>query len=192
MTAMNRATWLHTPGLLAMAWDLPSSLVELEIPFERESVMWELDGNKKKEHPVNDEALTFLGRGVNFKGVFSFDGTVRIDGRLEGEIHTKGTLMVGEQAMIKGTISAGTLISNGKINGTVTAHEKVQLLKSAVLVGEVHTPSLSVEEGAHIHGTCDMGTGPWADDDLPDSGAVHDLTEHRNKVRALLEHHSEE
>lgn len=150
--------------------------------------MWEQDGNKTKDQSVDDETLTFLGRGVNFKGVFSFDGTVRVDGRLEGEIHTKGTLMVGEQAVIKGTISAGTLISNGKINGIVTAHEKVQLLKSAVLVGEIHTPSLSVEEGAHIHGTCDMGSGSWAEDDLQNSGTVHDLTEHRSKVRALLEH----
>ena len=71
--------------------------------------MFELNG-KKKNGPEGDENFTFLGRGVDFKGVINFDGTVRIDGRLEGEVHTKGTLVIGEHAIIKGMITAGTLI----------------------------------------------------------------------------------
>jgi len=124
-------------------------------PKLEEEDMW-VNGHKK-DGPDDEENFTFLGRGVNFKGVVSFDGTVRIDGRLEGEIHTKGTLMVGEHAVLKGIITAGTLISGGKINGTITALEKVQLLKSGVLIGEVHAPSFSMEEGAHFQGICDMG-----------------------------------
>ena len=48
-----------------------------------------------------DEPFTFLGKGAQFKGIIHFEGTIRIDGRLEGEIHTKGTLMVGEHAVIE-------------------------------------------------------------------------------------------
>jgi len=51
-----------------------------------------------------DESFTFLGKGAQFKGIIHFEGTIRIDGRLQGEIHTKGTLMVGEHAVR----SAGT------------------------------------------------------------------------------------
>ncbi len=54
-----------------------------------------------KNGPEGDENFTFLGRGVDFKGVINFDGTVRIDGRLEGEVHTKGTLVIGEHASSK-------------------------------------------------------------------------------------------
>src|SRR5438093_59148 len=102
-----------------------------------------------------DEPFTFLGKGAQFKGIIHFEGTIRIDGRLEGEIHTKGTLMVGEHAVIEGDISAGTIVSGGTINGNLTATERVQLLPSAVLNGDLKTPFLKVEEGVQLHGTCE-------------------------------------
>src|SRR5881397_4431870 len=154
----------------------------MRLKLEEED-MW-VNGHKK-DGPDDEENFTFLGRGVNFKGVVSFDGTVRIDGRLEGEIHTKGTLMVGEHAVLKGIITAGTLISGGKINGTITASEKVQLLKSGTLIGEVHAPSFSMEEGAHFQGLCDMGPSQWADQEPQATENVHDFTTHRSKVRVL-------
>lgn len=147
-------------------------------------MMWEYN-NKKKDGQGDSENFTFLGKDVTFKGVVTFDGTVRIDSRLEGEIHAKGTLVVGEHAVIKGIISTTTLICNGKIKGTITASEKVQLLKSGVLIGEVHTPSFSIEEGAHFQGLCDMGPSQWADQGPQATENVHDLSAHRSKVRAL-------
>src|SRR5256712_12340699 len=102
-----------------------------------------------------DEAVTFLGKGAQFKGIIHFEGTIRSEGRLEGEIHTKGTLMVGEHAVIEGDISAGTIVSGGTINGNLTATERVQLLPSAVLNGDLKTPFLKVEEGVQLHGTCE-------------------------------------
>ncbi len=147
--------------------------------------MWELNG-KKPDGRGEEENLTFLGKGVDLKGVICFDGTVRIDGRLEGEIHTKGTLEVGEHAVIKGIITTGILISNGTVNGTITAIEKVQLLKSGVLIGEVHTPSFSMEAGAHFQGLCDMGVG-HSGEERQCTESVHDLTARRSKVRAVID-----
>ncbi|MER3421837.1 MAG: hypothetical protein C4293_00020 [Nitrospiraceae bacterium] len=148
--------------------------------------MWELNG-KKKNPLEGEENFTFLGRGVDFKGVIKFDGTVRIDGHLEGEIHTKGTLIVGEHAVIKGIVNAGTLICGGKIKATIIASEKVQLLKPAIIIGDVRTPSILVEEGAHFHGMCDMGANKWQEEAEPEAQIlekVHDLAAHRGKVRA--------
>lgn len=150
--------------------------------------MW-ASSNKKSSALGGDENFTFLGKGVDFKGIVNFEGTVRIDGRLEGEIHTNGTLVVGELASIKGIISAGTLVSSGKINGSISATDKVQLLKPAVLIGDVRTPAISVEEGAHFHGMCDMGANKW-EEVQPEKDSqvvvenVHDLASHRHKVRA--------
>ncbi|WP_455388836.1 bactofilin family protein [Petrachloros mirabilis] len=107
------------------------------------------------------ENFTLLAKDVDFKGVVNFDGTVRIDGRVEGEIHTTGTLIVGEHAVIKGVVSAGILMNSGNINGTITAVEKIQILKPGVLVGDIRTPSIAIEEGSHFHGMCDMGLKPW-------------------------------
>ena len=148
--------------------------------------MWKPNG-KKSERPEDDENFTFLARGASFKGVAHFDGTVRIDGRFEGELHAKGSLVVGEQAVIKGIVTAGTLITGGKINGSITGTEKVQLLKSAVLVGDVRTPSFSMEEGAHFHGVCEMGADRWMEEEPREGNAienVHDLAAHREKLRA--------
>ncbi|MBI5411532.1 MAG: polymer-forming cytoskeletal protein [Nitrospirae bacterium] len=144
--------------------------------------MWGLNA-KKKNALADEENFTFLGRGVDFKGVVNFDGTVRIDGRLEGEIHTKGTLVVGEHAVIKGIVTTGTLITSGKIQGNITALEKVQILKPGILIGDVRSPAFSMEEGAHFHGMCDMGTSKWVDQDRQERENVHDLAAHRGKVR---------
>ncbi len=143
--------------------------------------MWKRNG--KNNSLRDDENFTFLGKGVDFKGVIHFDGTVRIDGRLEGEIHTKGTLIVGENAVIKGLIFACSLICSGKINGTINAAEKVELMKPAVLIGDVRSPSISMEPGAHFHGLCDMGANKWFSEEHQDLENVHDLTAHRGKIR---------
>ncbi len=144
--------------------------------------MWKRDG--KNNSLRDDENFTFLGKGVDFKGVIHFDGTVRIDGRLEGEIHTKGTLIVGENAVIKALISADSLICSGKINGTIHAAEKVELMKPAVLIGDVRSPSISMEPGAHFHGMCDTGVNKWSNEEHQDLENVHDLAAHRGKIQA--------
>lgn len=152
-------------------------------------MIWD-HNRKKKDSQADGENFTFLGKDVTFHGVVSFDGTVRIDSHFEGEIHAKGTLVAGEHAVIKGIITASTLICNGKIKGTITASEKVQLLKSGVLIGEVHAPSFSIEEGAHFEGLCDMGPSQWADQEPQATENVHDLTAHRSKGRVVADSES--
>ncbi len=146
--------------------------------------MWE-QNTKRKDTPGDSENIALVGRDVRLKGVIHFEGTLRIDGHFEGEIHTKGALEVGEHAVIKGTINAGTLISSGKIKGTITAAEKVQLLKSAILVGAVHSPFFSMEVGAHIQGQIDMGASPWVDEPSQDHDGLSDLATRKGKIRPL-------
>jgi cytoskeletal protein CcmA (bactofilin family) len=146
--------------------------------------MWD---SKKDDKIADGDQFTFIGKGAVVKGELRSDGMLRIDGRVEGDIHSPGTVMVTEHAVIKGNIWVGTLTINGKIKGSVTATEKVELLKSAVLIGEVHSPSFVVETGAHYQGTCDMGTNPWREEDGHSVEGVHDMATHRQKVRAPLQ-----
>jgi cytoskeletal protein CcmA (bactofilin family) len=146
--------------------------------------MWAM-GENKADDGSDNENFTFLGKGADFKGVINFDGTVRIDGRLEGEVHSTGTVIVGEQAVIKGTILTGILLTSGKINGTVTATDKIQILKHGSVIGDVRTPSILIEDGAHFHGMCDMGARIVADESATPDNHVHDLTAHRSKVRSV-------
>src|SRR2546428_9751267 len=106
---------------------------------------------------AGEETFTFLARGFEFKGTLTFEGTVRIDGMVSGAIYSKGTVILGEHAVIEGDISAGTIVSGGTINGNLTATERGQILPSAVLNGDLKTPLLKVEEGGEVHGTCEIG-----------------------------------
>lgn len=71
----------------------------------------------------SEEINAFVGKGVSFKGVISYNGTVRIDGNLDGEIHTEGVLLVGEDAVLTAKITAGTVVCKGKITGDISARE---------------------------------------------------------------------
>ena len=104
--------------------------------------------------------VAFVGHGVEFKGVIKYQGSVRIDGRLDGEVHAEGTLYLGEQAVITAKITAQSVISKGQVTGNITAREKIQLLSPAVMDGAVFTPSLLIEEGVQFNGTLEMNKTP--------------------------------
>ena len=104
----------------------------------------------------NHDVSAFVGEGVEFKGVINYKGTIRVDGQLEGEIHTTGVLVVGQRAVLKAKVEAGTILCQGRIVGDVVATEKIQLMSPAVLSGSLKTPSLSMEEGVLFNGTCGM------------------------------------
>ncbi len=103
-----------------------------------------------------EKIVAFIGQGVEFKGSINYQGSVRIDGRLDGELHTEGTLLVGQEAVITAKISAGSVISKGKITGDIEAKEKILLLSSANMDGSLNTPQLSIEEGVIFNGTIEM------------------------------------
>lgn len=136
---------------------------------------------------LEEENITLLAKGVELKGEIRVDGTVRIDGRLEGIIQTKGTVIVGEDGVVKGTVNVGTLINGGKIQATVTASERVQLLKTGTLMGEVHAAVFSMEEGAKFQGQSDMGISSWVEEAPKLPSNVRELPHHHHRGLALLE-----
>ncbi len=115
-------------------------------------------GKEKKEATaiMQDDVMTFLGKGTHFKGTLHFEGTMRIDGEVEGEIITQGTLIIGERGIINAEVSAGTVIIGGRINGNIHATQRVQLLTKSMVTGAVNTPSVTIEDGALLNGICEM------------------------------------
>ncbi len=97
-----------------------------------------------------------LDQGCEFEGKLCFHGTVRINGRFEGEIVTPDTLVVGESARVKGDIEAGVVIISGEVNGNIRAKYRVEIHKPAVFRGDIFTPSLSVDEGVIFEGQSKM------------------------------------
>lgn len=102
------------------------------------------------------EISAFLGKGTQFKGVLSFEGTIRVDGSVEGEIVSKDTLIAGDGAYLQGEITIGTLISSGKVVGNITASQKVHILAPGAIQGNIKTPKLIIEEGVTFDGKSEM------------------------------------
>lgn len=97
-----------------------------------------------------------LGRGSEFEGKLTFEGTVRIDGKFNGTIVTNDVLVIGEGAKVSAEISAGTIIVHGEVSGNVKAKTSVELHHPAKMKGNIDTPSLMIEKGVVFEGQCKM------------------------------------
>lgn len=111
-------------------------------------------------HPVTQlpsgDVNTLLGRGSEFEGKLTFEGTVRVDGKLSGEIFSDDVLIIGEGAEVHAEIEVGTVIIKGTVVGNIRAKQGVELLAPAVVRGNLDTPSLVVEKGVAFDGQCSM------------------------------------
>lgn len=97
-----------------------------------------------------------LSSDVEIKGNLKFAGELMFDGKLEGEIHTEGTLQLGETAVVNGNINAQTVIVRGKINGNVFAKEKIEIKSKAELFGDIRSAKLVIEEGVTFVGKTEV------------------------------------
>jgi cytoskeletal protein CcmA (bactofilin family) len=115
---------------------------------------------KREEAPsaavVGSDLNALLGRGSEFDGKLTFEGTVRIDGKFTGTIVTSDTLVVGEGARIDAEITCGTIIVHGEVHGNIKAASAVELHQPARVHGNVETPVLMVAKGVQFNGQCKM------------------------------------
>jgi len=98
-----------------------------------------------------------LYKGSRVSGQLVFEGSARIDGNVEGEIQCHETLTIGEGAEVRAKISGKTIVIRGKVEGNVTAKEKIELAAPARLFGNALTPRLVISEGVVFDGDCSMG-----------------------------------
>jgi cytoskeletal protein CcmA (bactofilin family) len=107
-------------------------------------------------NPGGSDLNALLGRGSEFEGKLTFEGTVRIDGKFTGSIITNDVLVVGEGAKVSAEISCGTIIIHGEINGNIKARTNVEMHQPAKVRGNIETPVLMVEKGVMFEGQTKM------------------------------------
>ncbi|HIA03497.1 MAG TPA: polymer-forming cytoskeletal protein [Myxococcales bacterium] len=105
------------------------------------------------------EMNALLGRGSEFEGKLTFEGTVRIDGKFNGEVHSEDTLIIGEGARVKAEISVANVVVYGDVTGNITATVAVELHAPARLKGNITAPQLIVDNGVVFDGNCQMSSG---------------------------------
>jgi len=105
---------------------------------------------------VSSDLNALLGRGSEFEGKLTFEGTVRIDGKFTGTIVTNDVLVVGEGAKISAEISCGSIIVHGEVQGNIRAKNAVELHHPARMRGNLESPSVMIEKGVVFEGQCKM------------------------------------
>jgi cytoskeletal protein CcmA (bactofilin family) len=103
---------------------------------------------------------TVLGSETSFRGTMRFDDSLKIDGYFEGKIESEGSLYIEKDAEVKATIKVGTIIVGGKVIGNIEASQRLEMLESGKIFGNIRTPNLKVAEGVEFDGECEMIRNP--------------------------------
>lgn len=98
------------------------------------------------------EAETIIGESVLVKGNFESNGNLIINGSLEGEIKTRGAVLVGEKSKINANISAQEMMVKGNVVGNLSVSDYLAIGESAKILGDIECSQISIERGAEING----------------------------------------
>jgi len=102
--------------------------------------------------------ITFFGPNVTVDGKVTGNEAVLIEGTVRGEINLAADLRIGTQARIEAKVHAKNVTVEGKITGDITADDRVELVASATVDGNIRAPKIIVAEGARFRGNVDMGS----------------------------------
>ena len=101
--------------------------------------------------------VTLIGKSVVIKGELSCSEDLYIDGQVEGTIDPKGNrLTIGPNGRVKANINACAVIVQGKLEGNIQASHRVDLKQSAVVMGDIATQRISIDEGAYFKGSVNI------------------------------------
>ncbi|MBW1835464.1 MAG: polymer-forming cytoskeletal protein [Deltaproteobacteria bacterium] len=114
---------------------------------------------RKKEKRSDSSVTTFLGSDARIEGTIEFDGAIRLDGKVEGKIKSRGgTVIVGEKAVINADINVGVAIIMGRVNGVVKADNRIEISPPGCVEGDIQAPVISIDAGVKFNGNCAMTT----------------------------------
>ncbi len=111
---------------------------------------------KVNDLKVIETITTTLGRETNFSGTMKFQSSLKINGNFQGKIISPGFLYVEESAVINADINVGSVVIGGYVKGNVEAREKLELLPTGQLYGNVRTAKLKIADGVVFEGKCEM------------------------------------
>jgi cytoskeletal protein CcmA (bactofilin family) len=106
-------------------------------------------------------SVATIGKSIIFKGELTGSEDLEVNGTVEGDVKLPDhTLTIGQTGQVKASVSAKSILIVGRVNGDVTATERIQLEASGIVDGDLRAPKLLVQEGAVMNGTVEMTTRP--------------------------------
>jgi cytoskeletal protein CcmA (bactofilin family) len=104
-----------------------------------------------------ETVISIIGPGMRIVGDCETDGTVRVEGTVEGSIRAGKAVVVGKDGLIKGDVTTQDAVVSGRVVGTLTAESRLELQSSSHVEGEIFARRMQLEDGAMLNGTVHMG-----------------------------------
>ncbi len=114
---------------------------------------------------------SIIGEGTSFSGDILLSGLIRIDGDFKGSITTTGKVLIGKNGRAECTIKAQTVVIGGVVKGDIISDDKVVILSTGMLIGNIAAPRLIAEEGVILDGVCKILSGN-SEEQVSESGSA--------------------
>jgi cytoskeletal protein CcmA (bactofilin family) len=148
-----------------------------------------------KERPTvattPESVISIVGPGMRVVGDCETDGTIRIEGKVEGSIKAGKAVVVGKEGLVEGDILTQDAIISGTVKGTISADSRLELQGTSKIEGQIRARRMQLEEGAMLNGTVEMGevraTRPTTTPTLsaiPDSAKDRDRSKEKPEASA--------
>ncbi len=122
---------------------------------------------EEKNEPEKMAISARLSSDTEIKGTIKFNGTMRIDGNVNGTISTgNGELVVSKSGIVNATVTTKSAVIDGRVEGKITASDKIVLMKRAHFVGELQAKTLVIEEGVIFAGRCNVNPEGMKSDNI--------------------------
>jgi cytoskeletal protein CcmA (bactofilin family) len=116
-----------------------------------------LEARKAAPKTLNEnKVVTIIGPGTRVKGEINSQGTIRIEGIVEGQVQSSDTIVVQENGKVKADVIGGQVVISGEVHGNVFAHERLEITEQAKVYGDITSPRISIAEGVVFEGKCTM------------------------------------
>lgn len=103
-----------------------------------------------------ESVISIVGPGMKVVGDCETDGTLRIEGAVQGTVRAAKAVVIGRDGLVIGDVITQDAVVSGRVEGSVTAESRLELQASCQIDGEVYTPRLQLEEGAVLNGSVNM------------------------------------
>jgi cytoskeletal protein CcmA (bactofilin family) len=106
----------------------------------------------RRKPPVVSDGYSIIDEHLSIVGDLATDGTVRVDGRVEGTLHRTNTIIIGAGAIVIGSVEAREIVVGGEVTGNLLVSGRVEVQKTGTVRGDIRAAAVALEEGGTVHG----------------------------------------
>ena len=116
-------------------------------------------GNESQNTDLGHGQTSIIANGCKCDGKFEVQGSLRVEGELEGDVHTSESLVIGKTGIVNSTVNIKNAVISGKFSGIIVAEDKIELKSGSSVEGDIITKRLVISDDVSFEGKCTVGKG---------------------------------